>query len=32
LQGYTSSGSGACVVDVRINCPPEITVHRLHSG
>lgn len=30
LQGYTSLGSGACVVDVRLNCPPEITVHRLH--
>lgn len=29
LQGYTSPGSGACVVDVRLNCPPEITVHRL---
>ena len=29
LQGYTSLGSGVCVVDVRINCPPEITLHRL---
>src|SRR5690606_31536466 len=29
LQGYTSLGSGACMVDVRINCPPEITVHHL---
>jgi predicted MPP superfamily phosphohydrolase len=29
LQGYTSVGSGACMIDVRINCPPEITVHRL---
>lgn len=29
LQGYTSFGSGACIVDVRLNCPPEVTVHRL---
>ncbi len=29
LQGYTSAGSGVCVVDVRINCPAEITVHTL---
>lgn len=29
LQGYTSAGSGACVVDVRFNCPPEITLHTL---
>ena len=30
MQGYTSVGSGACVVDVRLNCPPEITLHRLY--
>ena len=29
LQGYTSAGAGSCVVPVRFNCPPEITVHRL---
>lgn len=29
MAGYTSAGSGACVVDVRLNCPPEITLHRL---
>ncbi len=29
LQGYTSAGSGVCVVDVRLNCPPEVTVHEL---
>lgn len=29
LQGYTSTGSGASVVDARFNCPPEITVHHL---
>lgn len=32
LQGYTSLGSGVCVVDVRLNCPPEITVHRLQCA
>jgi predicted MPP superfamily phosphohydrolase len=31
LQGYTSTGAGSCVVPVRYNCPPEITVHRLLS-
>ncbi len=29
LCGYTSAGSGASLVDVRFNCPPEITIHRL---
>jgi predicted MPP superfamily phosphohydrolase len=29
LRGYTSVGSGACVVDVRLNCPPEVTLHHL---
>lgn len=29
MAGYTSAGSGACVVDVRLNCPPEITLHTL---
>ena len=32
LHGYTSAGSGSCVVDVRFNCPPEITLHHLHRG
>jgi predicted MPP superfamily phosphohydrolase len=31
LQGYTSAGAGSCVIPVRFNCPPEITVHRLLS-
>lgn len=31
MQGYTSAGSGASVVDVRFNCPPEITLHRLQA-
>ncbi len=29
LQGYTSLGTGSSVVDVRFNCPPEVTVHEL---
>ncbi len=29
LHGYTAAGSGACVLDVRFNCPPEITLHTL---
>ena len=32
LAGYTSRGSGVSVVDVRLNCPPEIVVHRLLKG
>jgi len=29
MIGYTSVGSGSSIVDVRLNCPPEITLHRL---
>jgi predicted MPP superfamily phosphohydrolase len=29
MQGYTSVGCGASIVDVRFNCPPEVTLHRL---
>jgi hypothetical protein len=29
MQGYTSRGCGASVVDVRLNCLPEVTLHRL---
>jgi predicted MPP superfamily phosphohydrolase len=32
MLGYTSVGCGSSIVDVRLNCPPEITVHRLHRG
>ncbi len=32
LVGYTSVGCGACVVPVRFNCPPEITLHVLQRG
>lgn len=29
LQGYTSRGTGGCALDVRFNCPPEVTIHTL---
>jgi predicted MPP superfamily phosphohydrolase len=32
MAGYTSAGAGSSVVPVRFNCPPEITVHHLHSA
>ncbi len=32
MVGYTSVGCGASIVDVRLNCPPEVTLHRLHRG
>lgn len=31
MQGYTSVGAGSSVVPARFNCPPEITLHHLHS-
>jgi|GEM_PF-34061 len=31
MQGYTSRGAGSSIVDVRLNCRPEITVHELRS-
>lgn len=30
MVGYTSVGVGASVVPVRLNCLPEITLHKLH--
>jgi hypothetical protein len=30
MIGYTSVGAGVCMVPVRFNCPPEITLHHLH--
>lgn len=30
MQGYTSAGAGTCIVPVRLNCPPEVTLHRLY--
>ncbi|MGZ5871013.1 MAG: metallophosphoesterase [Bradyrhizobium sp.] len=32
MSGYTSVGAGSSVVAVRLNCPPEITLHRLRRG
>ncbi len=29
MQGYTSVGSGSSVVDIRLNCPPEVTLIKL---
>jgi predicted MPP superfamily phosphohydrolase len=32
MVGYTSVGAGSCIVPVRLNCPPEITLHHLHRA
>jgi predicted MPP superfamily phosphohydrolase len=32
MAGYTSAGVGCSIVDVRVNCPPEVTLHRLRRG
>ncbi|MBI1867792.1 MAG: metallophosphoesterase [Methylocystis sp.] len=32
MAGYTSAGAGSCIVPVRFNCPPEITLHRLRCA
>jgi predicted MPP superfamily phosphohydrolase len=29
LVGYTSVGAGTSMLPVRLNCPPEITLHTL---
>src|ERR1700739_934220 len=29
MVGYTSVGVGSCILPVPLNCPPEITLHRL---
>lgn len=31
MAGYTSVGVGSCLVPVRFNCPPSITLHRLET-
>ena len=31
MAGYTSRGTGSSGLPVRLNCPPEITLHRLSS-
>ena len=32
MIGYTSTGAGTSIVDVRLNCPPEVTLHRLRRA
>ena len=32
MSGYTSVGAGSSVLAVRLNCPPEITLHYLRRG
>ncbi|MBK1643820.1 metallophosphoesterase [Thiocapsa imhoffii] len=32
LIGYTSVGAGTSVVNARLNCPPEVTVHELRRA
>ncbi len=32
MSGYTSVGCGSSVLPVRLNCPPEITLHRLRRA
>lgn len=32
MAGYTSVGVGSCIIPVRLNCPPEITLHHLHCA
>jgi predicted MPP superfamily phosphohydrolase len=32
MRGYTSPGAGSSVVGVRLNCPPEITLHELRDA
>ncbi len=32
MVGYTSAGAGSCIVDVRLNCPAEVTLHRLRRA
>jgi predicted MPP superfamily phosphohydrolase len=32
LQGYTSRGTGASALPVRLNCPAEVTLHVLRCG
>lgn len=32
MVGYTSVGVGSSIVAIRLNCPPEITLHHLYRG
>jgi len=31
MHGYTSAGAGTSIIDARINCPPEVVLHRLRA-
>ena len=31
-QGWTSSGTGSCGIPFRLNCPPEVILHRLTTA
>jgi hypothetical protein len=31
MHGYTSVGCGASIVDIRLNCLPEVTLHHLRA-
>ncbi len=31
MTGYTSAGAGTSIVNLRLNCPPEITLHTLRA-
>jgi len=32
MVGYTSAGAGTSIVNLRLNCPPEITLHTLRTA
>jgi len=32
MVGYTSMGAGSSIVPVRLNCPPEVTLHHLRRS
>lgn len=32
VRGYTSPGTGGCGLPIRLNCPPEATLHILRRG
>jgi predicted MPP superfamily phosphohydrolase len=32
MLAYTTVGAGSCIVPVRLNCPPEVVIHRLRAA
>ncbi len=32
MSAYTTVGAGSCIVPVRLNCPPEVVIHRLRTA